>query len=141
MERYRVVCLVFLTFILCAGCSFNVSRTINGTLQDTRSGEVKMMTIKTEGEPRSGTFTGTTVGGETFKGRYTAMVGGYNYGPNYNISQQGQVSDQNANVTMIGVSDKDTSLNCQLLSSRSLMNPHGRGMCSDSIGRTYNVVF
>jgi hypothetical protein len=130
-----------MAFVLCVGCSFDVSRTINGTLQDTRSGEVKIMTIRTEGEPRSGTFTGTTVGGETFNGRYTAMVGGYSYGQNYNIAQQGEVSNQNANVTMIGISEKGTSLNCQLLSTRSLMNPHGTGMCSDSLGRTYNVVF
>lgn len=132
----------FLAFsMLLTGCSFSVTRDIRASLQDARTGVIESMSIKTEGAPRSGTFTGVRADGEIFNGHYTALVGGVNYGPTYDISKQGEVSNANANVTMMGVSSKGTSLRCDLISSRSLYDPHGTGTCTDSRGRSYNVMF
>ena len=99
------------------------------------------MQIRTEGQPKSGTFTGRMTDGELFQGQYTALVGGVTYEPTFDVSKQVQLNNSNANVTMMGVSNKGTSLNCQLISNRSVFNPHGTGLCSDNRGRSYNVVF
>lgn len=122
-----------------AGCV--VSRDITASLQDRHTGSIQAMQIRTEGQPKSGTFTGRMTDGELFQGQYTALVGGVTYEPTFDVSKQVQLNNSNANVTMMGVSNKGTSLNCQLISNRSVFNPHGTGLCSDNRGRSYNVVF
>lgn len=139
MAKKRFIIIILIAFIIIAGCS--VSRDITALLQDRHIGSIQAMQIRTEGQPKSGTFTARMADGEVFQGQYTALVDGLIYEPTFDVSKQVQLNNSNANVTMMGASNKGTSINCQLISNRSLLNPHGTGICSDNRGRSYNVVF
>jgi hypothetical protein len=67
----------------------------------------------------------------------SATVDGYQYG----YAPQNSVSDLNANAQIIAAGNRGTSLYCSFISSRSVMNPHGNGVCQDQNRINWNMMF
>jgi hypothetical protein len=84
-----------------------------------------------------GSLTGLSSDGEQFTGTYSATVDGYQYG----YAPQNSVSDFNANAQIIAAGNRGTSLFCSFISSRSINNPHGNGVCQDQNRINWNMMF
>lgn len=143
--------LIFLTTALISGCA--MTRNLDVTAQERSSKQIAFGKFTLKGY--MGGDANGEIAGEKFKGTWSASVPGAhgtsnNYGnayanvggtpvyAGYGGQTQTSVRSNQAQVSLMMVGDKGTSLSCQFVAAASLVINSGQGVCEDSRHLVYD---